>query len=105
MTSKKLIQINVAANWGSTGRIAEGIGEAAMDTGWKSYIAYGRYALLSHSKLIKIGSRCDQACHLLQTRLFDRHGLASEGATKRFSGKWRRLSRHWCTCIIYMAIF
>lgn len=83
MVSKKLIQINVAANWGSTGRIAEGIGETAMEAGWESYIAYGRYALSSRSKLIKVGNRWEQAYHLLQTRLFDRHGLASEEATKR----------------------
>lgn len=83
MSAKKLVQINVTANWGSTGRIAEGIGEAAIKAGWESYIAFGRYALTSQSRLIKIGGRWDLACHLLQTRLFDRHGLASEWATKR----------------------
>ena len=39
----KLLQINVSANWGSHGRIAEGIGQLAMANGWESYIAYGRY--------------------------------------------------------------
>lgn len=81
---KRLLQINVTANWDSTGRIAEGIGEAAMAAGWESYIAYGRYMLPSRSHLIKIGGRADQAWHLLQTRLFDRHGLESVQATKRF---------------------
>lgn len=83
MSAKKLVQINVAANWGSTGRIAEGIGETAIEAGWESYIAYGRYAQSSLSKLIKIGNRWDQAYHLLQTRLLDRHGMASIWATKR----------------------
>lgn len=36
----KLLQLNVTANWGSTGKIAEGIGQAAMARGWESTIAY-----------------------------------------------------------------
>lgn len=85
--AKRLLQINVTANWGSHGRIAEGIGEAAMAAGWESYIAYGRYMQPSQSHLIKIGTRWDQACHLFQTRLFDRHGLASQRATYSFVNK------------------
>ena len=53
----KVLQINVVANWGSTGRIAEQIGEKAMARGWESYIAYGRMQNPSKSQLIKIGSR------------------------------------------------
>ena len=79
-----LLQINSVANTGSTGRIAEGIGLAAIKAGWKSYIAYGRYANPSQSELIKIGNKWDVYNHVLQTRLFDRHGLASKSATKKF---------------------
>lgn len=32
-----LLQINVTANWGSTGKIAEAIGQSAMKRGWNSY--------------------------------------------------------------------
>ncbi len=78
-----LLQINVTANWGSHGRIAEDIGELAMEHGWKSYIAYGRYANKSKSEIYKIGSIIDIYNHVLQTRLFDRHGLASKHATRR----------------------
>lgn len=78
-----LLQINSVANTGSTGRIAEGIGLAAIKAGWKSYIAYGRYANPSRSELIKIGNKWDIWNHVLQTRLFDRHGLVSKQATKR----------------------
>lgn len=85
--TKRLLQINVTANWGSHGRIAEGIGEAALEAGWESYIAYGRYMQPSRSQLIKIGTRWDQALHLLQTRCFDRHGLASQRATQEFVSK------------------
>ena len=77
----RLLQINSTANWGSTGKIAEQIGERAMAHGWESYIAYGRVANNSSSTLIRIGSRASQAWHLMQTRLFDRHGLGSKCAT------------------------
>ena len=30
-----LLQINITANWGSTGKIAESIGIAAMNYGWE----------------------------------------------------------------------
>ncbi len=78
-----LLQINVTANWGSHGRIAEDIGKLAMEHGWKSYIAYGRYANKSKSDIYKIGSTIDIYNHVFQTRLFDRHGLASKHATRR----------------------
>lgn len=77
----KLFQINVAANWGSHGRIAEGIGQAAMAQGWESYIAYGRYANPSKSHLLKIGGTFSQYRHGFQSMMFDRHGLGSTNAT------------------------
>lgn len=80
----KLIQINVTANWGSTGRIAEDIGKLAIADGWESWIAYGRGNPQSQSKLIRIGNDWDMRLHGLQTRLFDIHGLASKQATKQF---------------------
>ncbi len=78
----RLLQINSTANWGSTGKIAEQIGERAIAHGWESYIAYGRAANNSSSTLIRIGSLLSQAWHLMQTRLFDRHGRGSKYATK-----------------------
>lgn len=35
MNGRKLLQINVTANWGSTGRIAEDIGDFEITQGWK----------------------------------------------------------------------
>lgn len=78
---RKLLQINVAANWGSHGRIAEGIGEVALSEGWESYIAYGRYANPSRSNLIKVGGTFNPYIHGAESLLFDRHGLGSKGAT------------------------
>lgn len=79
----KLLQINITANWGSHGRIAEEIGQLAMHNGWESYIAYGRWANPSKSHLIKIGSMWDERWHGVQSRLLDNHGLASKRATKQ----------------------
>ena len=80
----KLLQINTVINSGSTGRIAEDIGKLAMQNGWESYIAFGRNPRPSASHVIQIGSRFDVLWHVLVTRLFDLHGLASRRATKKF---------------------
>lgn len=80
----ELSQINSMINSGSICRIAEEIGQIAMKNDWKSYIAYGRNDRPSQLELIKIGSDLDIRMHGLQTRLFDRHGLASIAATMEF---------------------
>lgn len=82
--AKKLLQINVTANWGSTGKIAEQIGLKAMEQGWESYIAYGRNMNSSKSKLIKVGSVLGVYEHYFENRFFDNEGLASRIPTKRF---------------------
>lgn len=79
----KLLQINTVINSGSTGRIAEEIGQKAMSLGWESYIAYGRNDRPSKSHKIKIGNEIDLKWHGAETRLFDRHGFASVNATKK----------------------
>lgn len=89
---KKLLQINVVANSGSTGRIAENIGKLAISDGWESYIAYGRGEPKSASHLIKIGDKWDMYVHGLQSRLLDNHGLSSKRATKRFIEEIKRIS-------------
>jgi putative colanic acid biosynthesis glycosyltransferase len=86
-----LLQICVEGNTGSTGRIAEGIGIAALNRGWKSYIAYGRFPRPSKSSLIRIGSTLDVAAHGLLTRIFDRHCLASANATRELVNNIRDL--------------
>ena len=47
---KKLLQINTVVNSGSTGRIAEEIGQLALKNGWQSYIAFGRNVRKSKSE-------------------------------------------------------
>lgn len=78
-----LLQINVTANWGSTGKIAEQIGLCAQAHGWKSYIAFGRMANPSKNELVKIGNAFDVYEHYTEARLLDNEGLASRRATKR----------------------
>ena len=80
----KLLQINSVVNTGSTGRIAEQLGVLAISQGWESYIAYGREARGSQSRLIKIGSKWDVNFHAIGSILTDRHGLFSKFATKSF---------------------
>ena len=80
----RILQINAVANSGSTGRIAEEIGNVLLEHGHESYIAYGRSQQPSQSQLIKIGNQNDIYLHGVQTLLFDKHGLGSKKATKNF---------------------
>lgn len=81
---KKLLIINVSANTGSTGRIAEGIGKLAKDNGYEPFFAYGRKCLNSSSNLIRIGNDFDIKMHGISSLLFDNHGFGSKNATKEF---------------------
>ena len=87
-----LLQINVTANWGSTGKIAESIGVAALNQGWESYIAYGRYSNPSQSKLIKIGSQLDVYTHYAEQRVWDNEGLSSRSATKKLIAQIKEIN-------------
>lgn len=84
MKTKVLLQINVTANWGSTGKIAEQIGQCATAHRWESYIAYGRWYNPSQSHLIKIGNKLNMYQHYAEQRIFDNEGLCSRRATKEF---------------------
>ena len=92
---RKLLQINPVIRINtSTGRIMQEIGQLAMSNGWESYIAYsyGRDDIKPcDSKLVPVGNKADVAWHGLVTRLTDRHGLASEGATRAFIREIERI--------------
>ena len=79
----RILQINTTVNSGSTGRIAEDIGNTLIYAGHESYIAFGRGNQKSDSKLIKIGSKLDFYLHLIISLFTDRHGFGSKRATKR----------------------
>lgn len=89
---KKILQINITANWGSHGKIAEGIGLKMLGTGWESHIAYGRWLTPSKSQLYRIGSMTDEYIHGAMSYLFDCHGLCSKRATKKLLRFIRQLN-------------
>lgn len=92
MANRKLLQLNVTANWGSTGKIAEGIGLSAKSRDWESYIAYGRYMNPSKSKLIKVGNKFDVYTHYAKARFFDGEGLGSHHATRNLLNQIDQIS-------------
>lgn len=83
MKKKTLLQINCTANWGSTGRIAEGIGQVAMRHGWESYVAYGRYVRPSENQLIRVGKKWHPYLNYAEQRIFDNEGLAARTPTRQ----------------------
>ena len=93
---KKLLQINPVVRVStSTGRIMQEIGELAMRNGWESYVAYskGRDGIRTcASHTIPVGNKWDTWMHGLETRLFDRHGLASVSATYDFIKQLKEIS-------------
>lgn len=83
----KVLQINTTVNTGSTGRIAEDIGNVLLESGHESYIAYGRGSNKSKSQLVKIGNKLDNYFHGLKTLIFDKHGFGSKYPTLKFIKK------------------
>ena len=80
-----VLQINTSLNCNSTGRIAEQIGQLAINEGWEAWMAHsGRFVNPSAMKTIQIGFKYVDYWHILMTRLFDSHGLWSKYATKHF---------------------
>ena len=82
MTKRKLLQINVTANWGSTGRIVDMCCKYASQEGWECYEAYGRYNNPSEFQQIKVGSKFNVYEHYAENLIFDREGLASRKSTR-----------------------
>ena len=102
---KKLLQLNTVVNSTAPGRIAEEIGLIVIQNGWKSYITFGRNDRPSQSETIKIGrNHWEVKWHGLQTRLFDRHGLASTNATKKLVEKIKEIQPMLFICITCTAI-
>ena len=81
---KRLIEINSAANYGSTGRIAEAIGLKAVGEGWECTMVHGpRYANSSGLNGICTQSKWGDRLHGVRSLLLDGHGLGSVRATNR----------------------
>lgn len=79
---KVLLQINVTCNWGSTGRICEGIAETANADDWDCYLAHGaRYVNVSAFPAYSVGSKWSNYRHVIYSMLTGRHGLGSNRET------------------------
>lgn len=87
----RVLQINSVCGVGSTGRIATDIHSILEEQGHESWIAYGRGEAKNCKNAIKIGNNIDNYKHVIKTRILDRHGFASEKATKLFIEKVREL--------------
>lgn len=87
-----LLQINATANWGSTGKIAEQIGEKALSRGWDSYLAFGRKSTDSRLNLIHVGDKLGVLYHFFCHRFLDREGLASRLATRYLISRIKRIN-------------
>lgn len=83
----KLLQVNIAANSGSTGKIAEQIGVLAKSYGWDCYMAYGRSHNPSALNDFRVGNDFGIKLHFLLNRLLDAEGLGSWFATMKFIKK------------------
>ena len=90
-TTQNIVQINVESNFGSTGKICENISTYLLEHTYESHIAHGPIHRASDSNTIKIGNKKDYYLHILQTRIFDKHGIGSVGATKDFLKKLEEL--------------
>lgn len=83
-----LVQINVSRNWGSTGKIAEGIALVAHEHGWKCYTVHGqRYQSFSKFPSFQVSNRLEELWHYTQSLFFDKQGQGSACATKRLVKK------------------
>lgn len=79
----RILQINISANWGSTGKIAEQIGVRAIDHGWDFYFAYGGSSNPSKAHLLRVGNKLNKYFHYAEQRIFDNEGQCSRIETKR----------------------
>lgn len=79
----KILQVNITQNVGSTGKIAEQIGELVISEGGESYIAWGRTAKTTVSHSIKINNKIELYTHVAFGHLFDKDGFLSKYATKK----------------------
>lgn len=88
----KVLLVNSVYGSGSTGRICAQLAAALSAEGHTCCAAYGRGAPkpVAGETLLRIGTDADVRTHGAATRLLDRHGLASTGATRRFVEAARR---------------
>lgn len=85
----KVLLINSVCGIKSTGRICTDLAKKLEKDGNTVKIAYGRESVPEEyaKYAVKIGNNTDLRLHGIKSRLFDKHGLGSINATKKFL-KW-----------------
>lgn len=83
----KVLMINSTFGYGSTGRICDELVSQIQKRGDSAKVLFGRADLgnvdnRDDESIVRIGNDFNLAVHVLYTRIFDRHGLASKTATK-----------------------
>lgn len=86
----KLLQFNVSANYGSTGKISEQIGLSAQRNGWECFqvFSYGRESAI---ELIPTGGKLNRILHYFEQRFFDDEGLSSRLVTKKIIRRIKKI--------------
>lgn len=79
----KILQINSVCGFGSTGRIAVQIQKTVEQNGGEGVIAFGRGDAPDGVNSYKINSDIDVNIHGVLSRITDRQGFYSSGATRR----------------------
>ncbi len=88
----KLVQINSAVNFSSTGKIVEQIGMKAQSQGWECYVAHSaRYYRETHLENISVESIFEENIHAGLTQLFDVHGYGSLLSTWRLTNELEKI--------------
>jgi len=77
----KVLLVNTVLGYSSTGKICQEIYETVVGEGHEAVVAYGRGE--PNPPHVKFGSDVETGFHLLETRLFDRHGQGSHFSTQR----------------------
>ncbi len=77
----RVLQINVVCGAGSTGRIANQIGDVLINNGSESFIAFGRGECNSLSSTYKIGNKFSISWNAMNSRLFDSEGFGARHST------------------------
>lgn len=80
----RVLLVNSVCGVGSTGKICVDIAKLLIEKGHECVIAYGRGVAKGYDNTYKITNSFGNKLHYLKSRLFDRHGLGSKCATRKF---------------------
>ncbi len=84
MEYRRVLLVNTVAGTGSVGRLVVGLAQALENNGYEVLVAYGRGEAPEGVSSVRIGQDMDVYVHGAMSRLTDRHGFYSTGATREF---------------------